>query len=213
LALASGGGPVRFGAQARTALIDDDGQVLLLAVEPGDFEPLDTIFAYPLARLSDAARARARPLGSNDPTALRRYWRIGLAAEITGAMEAGLASAVDHVTQRKQFGKPIGSFQAVQHRLAEAAVSIEAARWLTLKAAGTGAAADAALALGYAQTAARRVTYDLHQFLGAMGLTLEHPLHLWTYRLKALFQELGGGAATFRAAAEERWGEPVSGEG
>jgi hypothetical protein len=50
------------------------------------------------------------------------------------------------------------------------------------------------------------VTYDCHQFLGAMGMTLEHPLHLWTYRLKALTSELGGRGANALAAAEAIWG-------
>ena len=51
------------------------------------------------------------------------------------------------------------------------------------------------------------MTYDFHQFLGAMGMTLEHPLHLWTYRLKALTSELGGRGANAVAAAEAIWGE------
>ena len=49
------------------------------------------------------------------------------------------------------------------------------------------------------------MTYDLHQFLGAMGMTLEHPLHLWTYRLKALIGELGGRAEQAAAAADAIW--------
>jgi alkylation response protein AidB-like acyl-CoA dehydrogenase len=110
------------------------------------------------------------------------------------------------VTQRKQFGQPIGAFQAVQHRLAEAAVLLEATRWLTLKAADSSDPVDASLAAGYAQDAARRVTYDFHQFHGAMGLTLEHPLHLWTYRLKALYGELGGASMQFAAGAAAMWG-------
>jgi alkylation response protein AidB-like acyl-CoA dehydrogenase len=125
-------------------------------------------------------------------------------------MESALKSTVDYVTQRKQFGQPIGAFQGVQHRLAEAAVLVEATRWLTFKAGDSGEPADAALAAGYAQEAARRVAYDFHQFHGAMGLTLEHPLHLWTYRLRALLGELGGAAARFEAAAAAVWGDPVN---
>jgi hypothetical protein len=205
LALVSGAGPVRFGAEARTALIDTGREILRLDVRPGDFVPLDTLFAYPLAKLTDEARARAVPLNGK-PALLRQYWQIGLAAEITGAMESGLKSTIDHVTQRKQFGQPIGAFQAVQHRLAEAAVLLEATRWLTLKAADSSDPVDASLAAGYAQDTARRVTYDFHQFHGAMGLTLEHPLHLWTYRLKALYGELGGASMQFAAGAAAMWG-------
>ena len=62
------------------------------------------------------------------------------------------------------------------------------------------------VALLHAQEAAKRVCYDYHQFLGGMGMTLEHPLHLWTYRLKLLTAELGGRGAQGLAAAEALWG-------
>jgi len=211
LALVMGTGPVRFGVEARTALIADGNEVLRLEVKPGDFVPLETLFAYPLATLTEAARARAVAVKLPGASALlKQQWEIGLAAELTGAMESALKSTVDYVTQRKQFGQPIGAFQGVQHRLAEAAVLVEATRWLTFKAGDSDEPADAALAAGYAQEAARRVAYDCHQFHGAMGLTLEHPLHLWTYRLRALLSELGGAAAQFEAAAAAVWGEPVN---
>jgi len=208
LALVWQGLPVRFGCEARTALIDVGKDVLRLDVEPGDFTRLESPFAYPLARITPSARARARSLGSGVLGSLRQYWAIGLTAEIAGAMMAALATTSEHVRQRVVFGRPIGAFQAVQHRLAEVAVLVEATRVLALNAASMGDASDAALAAGYAQEAARRVVYDCHQFLGAMGLTLEHPLHLWTYRLKALTGELGGAASRFEAAATQSWGEP-----
>jgi hypothetical protein len=211
LALVRGTSPVRFGAEARTALIATGNEVLRLDVQPGDFAPLVTLFAYPLAKLTNEARARAVPVSIEGAHGLlQQYWEVGLAAEITGAMQSALHSTVEYVTQRKQFGQPIGAFQAVQHRLAEAAVLLEAARWLTFKAADSGDAGDAALAAGYAQDAARRVAYDFHQFHGAMGLTLEHPLHLWTYRLRALLGELGGAASRFDCAAVAVWGHPTA---
>jgi alkylation response protein AidB-like acyl-CoA dehydrogenase len=96
----------------------------------------------------------------------------------------------------------------VRHRLAEAKVKATGLHWLALQAAATGQAADAALAAAYAQTAASQTVYDLHQFLGAMGMTLEHPLHLWTYRMKALIGELGGQGGQALAAADAVWGPP-----
>jgi alkylation response protein AidB-like acyl-CoA dehydrogenase len=75
-------------------------------------------------------------------------------------------------------------------------------RWLALKAAWTADAGDAALAALHAQESATRVVYDVHQMFAAMGMTLEHPLHLWTYRLKALLSELGGRAGQANAVAE-----------
>jgi hypothetical protein len=207
LALVRGDRPVRFGAEARTALIDDGERVLRLDVQPGDFAPLDTLFAYPLARLAPEAFARAAPLEQPDAVAiLRRSWQLGLAAEILGAMQSALRLTIDYVTQRQQFGQPIGAMQAVQHRLAECAVLIEGTRWLTFKAADGDDPIEIALALGYAKDAARQVAYDCHQFHGAMGLTLEHPLHLWTYRLRALLGECDFAAAHFDAAACATWG-------
>lgn len=197
--------PVRFLPQAEAALIVTDTGLGLLAVAAGDVEPVQSLFAYPYGRLAPGAAARAVPIEA-DPERLRRLWRIGLAAEICGALDSGLALTVDYVTQRHQFGRAIGSFQAVQHRLSEVAVLMHATRWLTLRAASSGAAEDAALACAYAQDAARVAAHELHQFTGAIGLTLEHPLHLWTYRLKALVSELGGAGGQSAALAELTWG-------
>ena len=65
-----------------------------------------------------------------------------------------------------------------------------------------GRPTGSALAAMHAQESATRIVYDLHQMLGAMGMTLEHPLHLWTYRMKALIAELGGRAGQARAVGE-----------
>ena len=54
----------------------------------------------------------------------------------------------------------------------------------------------------HVQDSAIRVIYDVHQMLAAMGMTLEHPLHLWTYRLKALLSESGGRGGQARAVAQ-----------
>jgi alkylation response protein AidB-like acyl-CoA dehydrogenase len=73
---------------------------------------------------------------------------------------------------------------------------------LALKAASTAAPGDAALAAFHAQESTNRICYDLHQMLGAMGMTLEHSLHLWTYRLKLLTSELGGQSGQAQAVAQ-----------
>ncbi len=116
-------------------------------------------------------------------------------------LKAAIDSTVEHLTLRKQFGRPLGSFQALRHRMAECAVLAGGVRWLMLKAAGTGDDGDAALAASHAQESATRIVYEVHQMLGAMGMTLEHPLHLWTYRLKALLSELGGRGGQASAVA------------
>jgi len=123
-----------------------------------------------------------------------------------GAMEAALAVTVDYTKRRRQFGRAIGSFQAVQHRLAACRVALEGARWLAREAAFAHAPAGlAAQAAAAALDAAGRVFAETHQLSGAMGFTHAHELHVWSMRLPALRLEFGGVAAQRRAAARARW--------
>lgn len=205
--------PTRFLPIARTLIrISDDG-VDTAPLCDAQFETLESLFAYPMGVLRDprALTWSVHPLV--DAARLRDLWRTGVGAEIVGCLDAGLQSVLEHVRQRRQFGRPLGSFQAVQHRLAECSMLIEGARWLVLKAASTGTPLDASMAAGQAQSIATRVSYDLHQFMGAMGLTLEHPLHRWTYRTKLLRSDLGGADRQFIAAAEATWGCDVTAAG
>jgi alkylation response protein AidB-like acyl-CoA dehydrogenase len=118
-------------------------------------------------------------------------WRVALAAEISGAARAVLDLAVAHVKQREQFGRSIGAFQALQHRLAEWAVLAQGAELLMLEAAWRGAKSEAAdLAAAHAATLAKRAFHEGHQLHGAMGLTREHDLFLWSMRLPALWIEI-----------------------
>ena len=192
---------------ATVAIVGDAGVRSFTAGEDHVAKPHDeSIFAYPMAVLTALpGEGEARRYNISGAEVLAQ-WRIGLAAEASGLMAAALQATVTYVTERKQFGRPIATFQALRHRLAEAQVVINGAYWMTMRAAVTRDPGDAALAALHAQEAARRVTYDFHQFLGAMGMTLEHPLHLWTYRLKALTAELGGRGANALAAAEAIWG-------
>ena len=165
-----------------------------------------SIFAYPMAVLKALPAESVMLRYDVSAEQVLTQWRIGLAAEASGLMAAALAATVTYVSERKQFGRPIATFQALRHRLAEAQVVTNSCYWQCMRAAVTRDPGDAALAALHAQESARRVTYDFHQFLGAMGMTLEHPLHLWTYRLKALTSELGGRGANALAAADAIWG-------
>jgi alkylation response protein AidB-like acyl-CoA dehydrogenase len=166
-------------------------------------EPTETLFAYPMGVLK-TTELDWQPIDA-EPEAVCDAWRIALAAETAGVLKGGLDAVVAHVRERHQFGRPLGSFQTIQHRLAGAAVKIEAAYWLVLKAAQRREPADAATALGYVQEASTKIIYDLHQFMGAMGLTLEHPLHRWTYRARLLRSSLGGASANLRDVSNRRW--------
>ncbi|MBU6267386.1 MAG: acyl-CoA dehydrogenase [Sphingomonadales bacterium] len=203
IALASAvGKPVRYLAQARTLCLFDGEDVLVATPRPGDFTPLSGVSAYPMARL-DRMPADARRVGN--AAAIRRRAAIGLAAEAAGLMRGSLDHTVAYVKERHQFGQPLAAFQAIQHRLAECAQIVQAARLLAFRAAHADDGTQAAIAALYAQDAMRKVITDCHQFCGAMGLTLEFPLHLWTYRLKVLQGEMGGRAAQARAVSHHTW--------
>lgn len=209
LAVVENGRPGRFVATAHTLILLDGDSVSLVRVGADDVEPVESLFAYPMGRLRRRP-ANATLLSAAEAANIRKWLRIALAAEASGLLQAAIASATEYLSVRKQFGRPLGSFQALRHRMAECTVLAGGLRWLALKAAATADEADAALAALHAQDSATRIVYDLHQMLGAMGMTLEHPLHLWTYRLKALMSELGGRGGQALAVAQHAFETPVA---
>lgn len=198
-ALVENGRPGRFVASAKTILIAD-GEALSVAPAPPDaVEAIESIYAYPMAKLTrEIAAKQLSPMEAAD---VRKWLRVALSAEAAGLMQAAVKATVEYLSVRTQFGRPLGTFQALRHRMAECSVLAGGVKLLALKAAFTAAEGDAALAAFHAQDSATRIAYDLHQMLGAMGMTLEHPLHLWTYRLKALLSDLGGRGAQAHAVA------------
>jgi alkylation response protein AidB-like acyl-CoA dehydrogenase len=198
-------GPVRFAAQARTLLVDAGEEARLVPLAADDASPVQNNFMLPMGRLR-ASPARGQSLGPGSGERLRSLWRLALAAEMVGTMSACLAVTLEYVKRRRQFGRAIGSFQAVQHRLAQCAVAVEGSRWLVYEAASQDApTAASATAAAFAASAASLLFAETHQFTGAMGFTREHDLHVWSMRLPALRLEVGGVAGHRRAVAEERW--------
>lgn len=182
--------------------LGNDG-VYSAVLPEGAVKEVESIFAYPMGVLAtdglDWQHVEA------DSAVIRDAWRVGLAAEMAGCLKGGLDAVVTHVRDRHQFGRPLGSFQSIQHRLAGASVKIEGAYWLALRAAQRLGTAEPALALGYVQESSTQIVYDLHQFMGAMGLTLEHPLHRWTYRTRLMRSFLGGASMNLGEGATARW--------
>jgi hypothetical protein len=199
MALVEHGRPGRFVPAARTILVIEGESMGIAQPTAGEVEPVESLFAYPMGTLR--AGAQLIPLPTENAANVRKWLRVALAAEASGLLHAAIAATVEHLTLRKQFGRPLGTFQALRHRMAECTVLAGGVRWLALKAAATADEGDAAMAAMHAQTSATRVVYDVHQMLAAMGMTLEHPLHLWTYRLKALLSELGGRGGQAQAVA------------
>jgi alkylation response protein AidB-like acyl-CoA dehydrogenase len=115
---------------------------------------------------------------------------VAKCAEMLGAAQVALDITVAYAKERVQFGRPIGSFQAVQHHLANMAVDVDSMRYLTYQAAwriseGLPAATEAAMAKAYASEAAARVTRFSHQVHGAIAFCDEHNLHFYYRKVKA----------------------------
>jgi hypothetical protein len=204
LGVVENGRPGRFVGTARTILAIEGETVSIAQPAVGEVEAVDSLLAYPMGRLKAGVELTRLP--AEEAATVRKWLRVALAAEASGLLQAAVTAAVEHLTLRKQFGRPLGAFQALRHRMAECAVLAGGVRWLALKAAGTADEGDAALAAMHAQESATRIVYDVHQMLAAMGMTLEHPLHLWTYRLKALLSELGGRGGQALAVARHCFG-------
>jgi len=107
--------------------------------------------------------------------------RIGIGAQMTGLAQGALNHAVAYAKQRKQFGKPIGEFQAVQLELAEMAVEVEASRLMVynaarLKDAGQPYLMEAAMCKYFASQVAERVASRAIEVLGGVGFTKDYPV-------------------------------------
>ena len=107
--------------------------------------------------------------------------RIGIGAQMIGVSQGALDAALKYVKERKQFGKPIADFQAVQFQLAQAATELEAARLMVynaarLKDAGQPFTSQAAMAKLYSSQVAERVTSLCLELFGGYGYTKEYPV-------------------------------------
>src|SRR5207245_4705497 len=109
-----------------------------------------------------------------------------LAHELVGASRTMLQLARDHAVDRVQFGRPIASFQAVRHRLADSLVAIEAADAATGAWWEAPSPVAAQLAKAVAGRSARIVTRHAQQVLAGMGFTQEHPFHRYLRRVLGL---------------------------
>jgi alkylation response protein AidB-like acyl-CoA dehydrogenase len=137
---------------------------------------------------------------TDDPAVIESAWQrgvLGTSALLTGLATRMLELTVGYVKQREQFGRPVGSFQAIKHALANALVAVEFARPAVLgaawaQAAGAGdASAQTSAAKVLASDAARLVARTALQCHGAIGYTTEYDLHLYSKRAWALIPSWG----------------------
>jgi hypothetical protein len=202
-------GAVAVDARASTAalvLLPGDGGWRVGTVEQGEEiagADLTRRSAHAQTSRASAVDGQTRPL---DAEALARWQSLGLAvacADLVGVMRGALSLATEYARERKQYGAAIGSFQAVQHLLADAHVSMEGSRSIALHAAwavdalvADEALAAAAAAKAYCARAARIVCETSIQVHGGIGNTWECLAHVFLRRALFSIEVLGGVGAS-----------------
>ncbi|MFF7209964.1 acyl-CoA dehydrogenase family protein [Streptomyces sp. NPDC008238] len=187
LGLADPEGGHALDADAADGVLLVSGDRLLLAREHGP--PLASL--DPVRRLARPRQDTAAVLATGPAVVAAAARAADRATLVTAAQALGvglalLARTVEHVRRRHQFGVPVGSFQAVKHRLADTLIALEFARPLLHGAAVTGTGADVAAAKAACGEAAYRAARTALQLHGALGYTAEYDLSLWLTKARAL---------------------------
>jgi alkylation response protein AidB-like acyl-CoA dehydrogenase len=172
---------------------DGEGALLAPASEV-DFDPFQTIDSTrSYGQVSEAAGERL----PGDVDTGRDRLAVAIAGELTGIAQRALEMAVQYARERQQFGRAIGSYQAVSHRCAAMLLATEESRSLTYYAAWTADAEPESLSVAAAMAAARsadagwQVPASALQVFGGIGFTWEHDLHFWLKRGRVAGRMLG----------------------
>jgi alkylation response protein AidB-like acyl-CoA dehydrogenase len=185
-----GGTLVPCAGDADVLLLHIDGALRRFTPDEVTIEPVDTVdMARRAARVTPAA-GTGEPVDGDVAAAFDRGV-LGTAAQLVGLAQAMLDLTVAYVTERQQFGVPIGSFQAVKHHLANALLQIEFAAPAVARAAVTLTPRDVSMAKALATDAAETTGRAALQCHGAIGYTVEHDLHLYLKRSWALARSWG----------------------
>jgi alkylation response protein AidB-like acyl-CoA dehydrogenase len=203
---------VPAGAVATTVVALDGDRLLLADTEPGEHVP--NLASAPLA---DCDLTGARVLASGAQAELLHAqavdeWRALTAAALVGLGLGALAIGVTYVSEREQFGVPIGSFQSLQHTLADVSVALEGAQLLARKAAwahDTGhedAAQLSAMAFLFAAEQSQRASERALHFHGGYGFMEEYDIQLFYRRAKGWANVLDEPAREYARLADLRYG-------
>ena len=127
---------------------------------------------------------------------------------MVGGAQRALEMAADHAKKRVQFDRPIGTFQSIQHLIANSMMDVDASRFLTYEAAwkfseGLPCAKEIAMAKGWTSEAYQRTTATGEQVLGGIGYTTDGDMQLYYKRAKAAELTLGDGKFQREALAKE----------
>ena len=203
-----GGGRVDAGAGVGVGAATDGSDTAVFVVEPGTpgvtivdaasfaAEPQHTV-TFDAARVRDDALVRSAGEPGHVAAWLRRRCTALLCATALGVAEEALALTARHVSQREQFGVPIGTFQAVAHRCADAYIDTEGIRLTTWQAAwqlDAGLDADDALdvAAYWVADGGQRVVHAAQHLHGGIGVDVDYPLHRYFRWAKVLELLLSG---------------------
>ena len=214
--------PVLLAGDDRAASLASGELIATVAMPPAVPRAVDADFAGLVLLAGDGTVSDAKPVGAHEsvdpcrrlfdvsgsggsrPADVSRAYDFGAlatAAQLVGAGQAMLDLSVDYAKQRSQFGRVIGSYQAIKHKLADVHIALELARPLVYGAAlsladhSPDAARDVSAAKAAASDAALLSARASLQTHGAIGYTAEHVLSQWLLRVQAL-----------RSA----WGDPTS---
>src|SRR5918992_3241422 len=169
-------------------LIGFDGSTSVVEASAAEIEPFEAMDST--RRFARVRADGGEPLGGDCFAAGDRI-ATALAAETVGVAQKAMEMAVEYARDRKQFGRPIGSYQAVSHRCAQMLLEVEGSRSAAYYAAWCAdnepetAPLAASVAKAYASDAGTRVAGASLQVHGGIGFTWEHDLHLYLKRASA----------------------------
>lgn len=177
-------------------VLNGDVAEVVLAVQDGRIARWTDVTVEPAATMDPTRRlarvnAETRTVIGADP-GIADTAAILLAAEQIGAASRCLDLTVEYTKQRVQFGRPIGSFQALKHRMADLYVAVESARAVVGDAVANPTAVSAALARLAASEAFSTVAAEAIQLHGGIAITWEHDMHLYFKRAHGSANLLGG---------------------
>ena len=206
--------PVLLGDDDRSAALAAGELIATVALPPAVPRAADADFAGLVllahdGHVSDAAAGDSHGDGhAADVTRAFEFGALATAAQLVGAGQAMLDMSVAYAKQRSQFGRIIGSYQAIKHKLADVHIALELARPLVYGAALSLAedspetARDVSAAKAAASEAALLAARSSLQTHGAIGFTAEHDLSLWLLRVQALHSAWGDPATHRRRVLE-----------
>jgi alkylation response protein AidB-like acyl-CoA dehydrogenase len=184
--------PTLYASVADVAVVVTEDAVYAVELDEAGRPPPEPAMdrTRPLAWLGLAGTPARRIGGASAAARLVDRAATGSAAELLGASARVLEMTVEYAKVRRQFGHPIGSFQAIKHRLADALVDVEAMRSSTYYAAWCVASHDpeaslaASMAKAWCSDASQRVMASGMQVHGGIGFTWDHDLHLFLKRAR-----------------------------